>query len=363
LNTGKSSPVRVEVGLGTRSYPVLIGRGLLAQSGALLEGLKAGPQCAVIADETVAGLYWDRVETGLRGGGFRPELFSFPAGEASKSLAMAGELCERLIGAGLDRSAFVVALGGGVTGDLAGFVAAIYQRGVPVVQMPTSVVAQVDSAVGGKTGVNAARGKNLIGAFHQPSVVLADVETLATLPRREFNEGIAEVIKHGVIRDRDLLLNLVRLVEEDLVTLITRNVEIKAAVVAADERETSGERALLNFGHTIGHAVEKAAGYGRFLHGEAVSIGMAGACVLSRRKAGLSELDQGAIFELLRHFELPVRLPRDLDHAALMAALQRDKKFARGEVRFVLTPGLGQAFLSREVTLEEIEDALTELRA
>ena len=359
----------VPVPLGDRAYSVCIGAHLLPQLGTLaLEYGEAalGRRCAVITDSNVAPLYAEPVLASLKAAGYEPTLLTVPAGEASKALGVAEDLCDRMIAAGLDRKSWIVALGGGVVGDLAGFVAAIYYRGIPFVQIPTTVIAQVDSAVGGKTGVNATHGKNLIGAFHQPRLVLADVATLATLPPREFNEGIAEIIKHAAIRDPSLLDALATPnLQHDpmsLTGIIQRNVAIKAVIVGEDEHETKGLRALLNFGHTVGHAVENAAGYGRFLHGEAVSLGLGAACRLSVQKAGLPAEEAQRILNALAHFELPLRLPADLSTDALMAALRTDKKFAQGEVRFVLCPRLGEAFVSKDVTIEEIRAAIEALR-
>jgi 3-dehydroquinate synthase len=355
----------VDVPLGDRSYAVLIGPGLLDTLGGLLKAKGFPARCAVITDSNVGPLYTTRTAASLTAAGFSPLTLEIPAGESSKSLAQAGELCERMIEAGLDRHSFVIALGGGVVGDLAGFVAAIFHRRIPFVQVPTTIVAQVDSAVGGKTGVNAAHGKNLIGAFHQPRLVVADIGTLRTLPAREFNEGCAEIIKHAIIRDRALFESLEkfdRAKSDALASLIARNVSIKAAIVAADEHETTGERALLNFGHTVGHGIEAAAGYGKFLHGEAVSLGIAAACTLSMKKAGLSRTENDTILARLRQFALPTRLPTDVPTDAIMSALRADKKFAAGRVRFVLCPRIGGAFVSKEVTLDEIRDAIESLR-
>ena len=358
----------VSVPLGNRAYRVLIGEGILPQLGRLANelGSELGKNCAVVTDSNVAPLYSEAVLASLREGGYVPTLITVPAGEASKSLAVVERVCDEMIAAGLDRKAWVVALGGGVVGDLAGFVAAIYYRGVPFVQIPTTVISQVDSAVGGKTGVNAAHGKNLIGAFHQPRLVVADVTTLQTLPPREFNEGVAEIIKHAAIRDRSLLEPLatpnLQFEPAALAHVIRRNVEIKAAIVGEDEHETKGLRALLNFGHTVGHAIENAAGYGRFLHGEAISLGLVAACRLSVSKAGLAPEESQLLIDTLAHFQLPLRLPEDISTESLMAALRLDKKFAQGEVRFVLCPRLGEAFVSKEVTLEEIRAAVEGLR-
>jgi 3-dehydroquinate synthase len=287
-----------------------------------------------------------------------------PAGEASKSMTQVTEVCREMLRAGLDRKSFLVALGGGVVGDLAGFAAAIFQRGIPCVQIPTTIVSQVDSSVGGKTGVNTPEGKNLLGAFHQPQLVIADVATLDSLPEREFNEGFAEIIKHAAIRDASLL-DLVEAktsIREHLVELVARNVAIKAAVVEVDERETTGTRALLNFGHTIGHGIEAAGGYGRFLHGEAISLGLVAETRLSVEK---STLDSGAgdrILAALTTYGLPTTLAADVPDNAILSAMGRDKKFEAGQIRFVLLKSLGEAFVSDAVTQRELETTLAGLR-
>jgi len=358
----------IPVPLGDRAYRVHIGAGILPQLGRLANELggELGKRCAVVTDSNVAPLYSEAVLASLKEGGYLPTLIPVPAGEASKSMRVVEQVCDAMIAAGLDRKSWVVALGGGVVGDLAGFVAAIYYRGVPFVQLPTTVIAQVDSAVGGKTGVNAAHGKNLIGAFHQPRFVLADVTALQTLPPREFNEGVAEIIKHAAIRDRSLLDAIaqpnLQFEPDALARVIQRNVEIKAAIVAEDEHETKGLRALLNFGHTVGHGIENAAGYGRFLHGEAISLGLVASCRLSVLKAGLAPGESQLLLDALARFQLPLRLPEDISTASLMDALLKDKKFAQGQVRFVLCPRLGEAFVSSEVTLEEIRQAVEALR-
>lgn len=334
------------------SYEVHLGRGLLARTAELLAGSPVfrGRRCAVVTDDRVAALYAGPVLASLREGGHEPALVTVPAGEASKSLAEVGRVADALVEARLDRGGFVVALGGGVVEDLAGFVASIYQRGVPVTQIPTTIISQVDSAVGGKTGVNVPAGKNLLGTFHPPAAVVVDPDTLDTLPDREYHEGFAEIIKHAVIRDRalfDALFAFDRHLSRDaLPGMIRRNLEIKAGIVAADEFERAGVRALLNFGHTVGHAVEQAAGYGRFLHGEAVALGMVAAGRLSMEVAGLEPGDFGRLIALLRHFRLPTRLGPDVRAEAIMASLARDKKFESQTVRFVLTPRIGEAFLS-----------------
>jgi 3-dehydroquinate synthase len=353
------NPIRIQA--GERSYDFMIGHGLLAQIGAIIAPKLKGPACAVISDENVGGLFADRVVRNLTEAGFRPGLFIVPAGEPSKTMERAEEICSQMIKAGLDRSSFVVALGGGMVGDLAGFVAAIYYRGIPCVQVPTTLLAQVDSSIGGKTAVNTTAGKNLIGAWHQPALVISDVEALETLPPREFRQGFAEIIKHAVIRDPEMFGMLQRFDRVDLPALIRRNVEIKAAIVSADERETTGERALLNFGHTIGHAIERAGDYGDFLHGEAVSLGMVAASEISVRKAGLPEEERAGIVRTLDAFELPTRLPADFPKGEILGAVAFDKKFARGEVRFVVVPAIGSARLTKDVTLADIEAAVEKL--
>lgn len=355
-------PLSVDVRLGARSYQVLIGSGILDSLGTLVVQRSLAPRCALITDSNVGPLYAERAEQSLRDAGFEPCIITVPAGEQSKSMSQIASVCDQMIDARLDRSSFVVALGGGVVGDLAGFVAAIYFRGIPFVQVPTTIISQVDSAVGGKTGVNAPGGKNLLGAFHQPRLVVADVDTLRTLPEREFNEGFAEIIKHAIIRDRELFDKLATINHASLGPLIARNVEIKAAIVAADEQETKGERALLNFGHTIGHAIEAAAGYGRYLHGEAISLGLVAACQLSMQKAGLSQHENDLIIQRLEQFKLPTRLPVEISTESILAAMQTDKKFAQGAIRFVLCPKIGSAFVSKDVTVEEIRDTITKLR-
>jgi 3-dehydroquinate synthase len=319
--------------------------------------------CALITDSHVAPLYADVVTRSLEKVGYKPTIIAIAAGEKSKSMGSAEAVCDQMIEAGLDRSAFVVALGGGVIGDLAGFVASIYYRGIPHVQIPTTVVAQVDSAIGGKTGVNAREGKNLIGSFHQPVQVITDSAVLLTLPQREFNEGIAEMIKHAVIRDPEMLDDLPQAIVSDLTALIARNQQIKAQIVSEDEFEKLGFRALLNFGHTIGHAIENAAGYGRYLHGEAISLGISAALDLSIEKAGLP-LDQAEkVRAALSAFDLPLQLPPEVSSEALMNALRRDKKFDRGSIRFVLTRSLGSAFVSKEITDDDLRRVTRNLKA
>lgn len=353
----------VIVRTNAQSYDVVIGSELLEQSGALVAQKLKGPNCALVTDDNVAALFAEKVTRSLTDAGFRPTLIKVPAGEKSKTMNEAEAICGRMIEAALDRSSFIVALGGGMVGDLAGFAAAIYHRGIPHVQVPTTLLAQVDSSIGGKTAVNTTAGKNLIGAWHQPALVISDVDTLATLPPRQWRQGLAEVVKHAVIRDAEMFERLQRFDRNELAPLVRRNVEIKAAIVSADEHETTGERALLNFGHTIGHAIEQAGEYRDFLHGEAVSLGMVAACQISARKAGLAETEREKIIATLQSFELPTRLPADFPKEKILEAVRFDKKFARGAVRFVVVSAIGSAHLVSDVTMDDIAAAVDHLRA
>jgi 3-dehydroquinate synthase len=327
--------------------------------------------CAIISDRNVAALFADRIKKSLRSAGFRPTLITIPAGEKSKTLEQASAICHRMIAAGLDRKSFVIGLGGGMTGDISGFVAAIYHRGIPHVQIPTTLLAMVDSSIGGKTGVDTRDGKNLIGAFHQPSLVIDDLDVLKTLPRRQFNQGFAEIIKHAVIADAKMFERVAQASglrvptgaseTHALLSLIKRNIEIKARIVAKDERDQTGQRALLNFGHTVGHAIERAGNYRKFLHGEAVSLGIVAACAISVKKAGLPPDQGAAIADLLRSFGLPTRLPHKFPRKKILDALKFDKKFEDGKVRFIVTPRIGVAYVADNVTLDDIREAVDAL--
>jgi 3-dehydroquinate synthase len=343
---------------GSMSYEALVGSRLLDEIGGLLSPKLRGRDCAIVTDENVAALFAPPVVRSLTNAGFKPTLITIPPGEKSKTLAEAEAICHRMSEAGLGRSSFLVALGGGVVGDLAGFVAAIYHRGIPYVQVPTTLLAQVDSSIGGKTAVNTATGKNLIGAWHHPVLVLADVGTLDALPAREWKQGFAEIIKHAIIGDAAMFEMLQNFDRKDLVALVRRNIEIKAAVVAADERETRGERALLNFGHTVGHAIERAGDFLEFSHGEAVGLGIVAACEISVRKAGLSEAARARILGTLRLLDLPVRLPANFPREKILEAIRFDKKFQNREVRFVVTSAIGSARLATDVTMEDIAAAI-----
>lgn len=352
------------------SYEVHLGRQLLVDSGQIILGqpfVKRGGRCALITDAHVAPLYAEQVVESLRAAGCTPSLIVVPAGEASKSITEIARVTDAMVDARLDRHGFVVALGGGVVGDLAGFAASIYYRGIPFVQIPTTVIAQVDSAIGGKTGVNTRAGKNLLGTFYPPSVVIADVDTLDSLPAREFNEGFAEIIKHAVIRDRTLfdgLFHFERVNSRDAMPrIIRRNLEIKAEIVADDEFETKGVRALLNFGHTVGHAVEQAAGYGTFLHGEAIAVGMVAAGRLSMEFAGFPREDFDRLVALLQRFGLPTRFSSEISVEPILNSLGRDKKFELDAVRFVLARRIGEAIVSSpgQIAVGDIRRAVEQL--
>ena len=318
---------------------------------------------ALISDQTVIELYWAK---DFCTGWSWPMGFTVPPGEQSKSLENVSMLLSRLAKEQLPRSGFIIALGGGVIGDLAGFVAATYLRGIPFVQVPTTLLAMVDSSVGGKTGVNLPEGKNLVGAFHQPKLVLIDLDTLTSLPLREFAAGMAEVIKYGVIRDKELFDRVargVKFVHEDLDEIVEKCVSIKARIVENDEFETKGERALLNFGHTIGHAIEKAGGYKRYLHGEAISLGMRAAAWLSRRESGLSQEDARDLDVALIANQLPVVLDPAIESQAILAALGNDKKVAAdGGNRWVLLTKIGEAESGRIISPELVAQAVEYLR-
>ncbi len=350
-----------------RAYPVLVDSNLLERSGEYVYKHVRGGRCVIISDSKVAPLFADRVARSLISAGLQPIVITILAGEKSKTLKQAGAICDKMIAAGLDRQSFVIGLGGGVIGDISGFVAAIYHRGIPHVQVPTTLLAMVDSSIGGKTGVNTADGKNLLGVLHHPSLVIDDLDLLKTLPRREFNQGFAEIIKHAIIADPKMFKQLqsgkARSPRRPLALqkLIRRNIEIKSNIVAKDERDQTGERALLNFGHTVGHAIERAGNYRKFLHGEALSIGIAAACAVSIKRAGLPPKQRDAVIDLLRRFDLPTCFPKNFPRKKIISAVKFDKKFRSGKIRFVVTPRIGAAYLSNEVTLDDIREAVSEL--
>lgn len=350
----------VPVQLSGRAYDIHIGRNLIAALGDRIAPLRP-TSVLVVSDPTVAALYMERALASLRPLA-RTDAFVLHATEAGKDLGSASQVIDALVAARADRRSVLVALGGGVVGDIAGFAAAIYMRGIRFVQVPTTLLAQVDSSVGGKTGVNHGAGKNLIGAFHQPSVVVADTEVLRTLPPRELSAGLAEILKHGLLADAEYFAQVEaltpRLVGRDVDALggvIARSCEIKAAIVARDELE-SGDRALLNLGHTFGHAIEAMAGYGRWLHGEAVGCGLCLAADLSRRLGLVEAGDVARVERAVAAAGLPTRI-EGFARTTALATMRGDKKAAAGQIRFVLLARIGQA-IQREVPPEALDATL-----
>jgi 3-dehydroquinate synthase len=365
----------VHVALGTRSYDVDIGPGLLAGAGARIAPLLARPKVAVVTDENVAALHLDALRDGLASAGISMTALALPAGEATKGWPQFERTLGWLLDQKVERNDVVIAFGGGVIGDLAGFAAAVLRRGVRFVQIPTSLLAQVDSSVGGKTGINAAQGKNLIGAFHQPSLVLADTGLLGTLTARDFLAGYGEVVKYGLLGDADffewLEVNGPALAAGDMdarVRAVARSVQMKADIVARDETE-QGDRALLNLGHTFCHALEAATGYGdRLLHGEGVAIGCALAFELSARMGLCPQEDPSRVRAHLRAMgqktdlgDIDGELP---DASALLELMAQDKKVVEGRLHFILTRGIGKAFVTSDVPGDQVhavlEDALAQ---
>jgi len=353
----------LQVQLGQRSYPILIGSGLLDGLGGVLAKRVAPAPAALISDTTVAELYAQRALDSLAGGGFSPTLITVEPGEASKSLAVAANLYHRLAEIRLERRCPIIALGGGVVGDLAGFVAATWLRGVPFVQVPTTLEADIDASVGGKTAVNHPSGKNLVGAFYQPLAVVIDVTCLHTLEQRDVRAGLAESVKHGVIRDaaffawqQERVGEIAQLDEQVFAELIRLNCRIKAEVVALDERE-QGVRAILNFGHTVGHAIESQCRF-TLRHGECVGLGMVAANHIAVGRGLLDRDSAGQISDLLERLGLPLRLPEPITPAALIDRMQLDKKVLAGKVRFVLAERIGQVLLVDDVSQDEMAAAI-----
>ncbi|MFH1278347.1 MAG: 3-dehydroquinate synthase [Candidatus Eisenbacteria bacterium] len=345
----------VLVRLGNRSYPILVSPGILDRAGGEIAARVGAERLFVVTDEHVDSLYGPRVSRSLRRAGFRVHRFVMKPGEARKSLATIRRVYDALAAAGADRSTAVVALGGGVVGDAAGFAAATWHRGIPLVQIPTTLLAQVDSSVGGKTGVNLPSGKNLVGAFHQPALVLADPDCLRTLADREYASGLGEVVKYGMIRDEPFFRRLERHSAavlardpEEMGRVVERCCLRKAEYVVADELDLSGRRAHLNYGHTFGHAVESATGYRRYRHGEAVALGMTAASRVSVLLGDLAGEERERLVGLLRFFRLPTSgVP--VRPADLLARFRKDKKSRSGRVRIVLTKGIGSAIVSESV--------------
>lgn len=357
----------VKVELDERSYDIRIGAGLLPQLGALCSDLGLKGRCLVVTDSNVDVAQGNACMSALQAAGFDAAKYVLPAGESSKDLAQLARIYTHALAHGMDRGALMVALGGGVVGDLAGFAAATYLRGIALVQVPTSVVAMVDSAVGGKTGINLPEGKNLVGSFYQPALVLADRDTLGTLPEREYISGLAEVVKYGMIRDRALFEMLEEraagvLAKEValLDRIIARSCEIKADVVRQDERE-GGLRAILNFGHTLGHALEKVSGYGRYLHGEAIAVGMVYAAHLSARQTGFPAASAARLSRLLEKLGLPVAAP-GVDWKTLRKTMDVDKKTVGLKPKFVLAKEIGDVVFGAEVAEDTLQEAWKQMR-
>ncbi len=355
----------LDVDLGVRSYPIHIGPGLIDDP-ELYRPHVSGRQVLIVTNEIVAPLYLDRVEQALRG--FQLERVVLPDGEKYKNLAVWNRIMDALLESRFARDCTLVALGGGVVGDMAGFAAGCYQRGVAFIQVPTTLLAQVDSSVGGKTGVNHALGKNMIGAFHQPRAVIADTDTLSTVPDRELSAGVAEIIKYGLIRDREffswLEANMGPLLERDtelLTFAIERSCRNKAEVVAADERE-AGQRALLNLGHTFGHAIETGMGYGAWLHGEAVGTGMCMAADLSFRLGWLDESALARTRSLIAAARLPVAPPTQIGPERFRELMAVDKKVQAGRLRLVLMTEIGKALVTADFDPEKLDQTLAGAR-
>jgi 3-dehydroquinate synthase len=350
----------LSVALGSRAYPIHIGAGLISRAELYAPHLAAG-SAAIVTNEVVAPLYLSKVRRALQGARVAEIVLS--DGEQAKGWETLNRVFDALLEARCGRDTLIIALGGGVIGDLAGFAAAVYQRGLAFVQVPTTLLAQVDSSVGGKTAINHPLGKNMIGAFHQPRAVISDVATLDTLPQRELRSGLAEVIKHGLALDAGFVEWLEKNIEallarqrEPLIHAVRRSCELKARIVAADERE-SGARALLNFGHTFGHAIEAGTGYGAWLHGEAVAAGMVMAAELSALMGHLKKTDVSRVRALLKAAGLPVTGPA-LGPERLMELMTLDKKAAKGRTRFVVLEALGRATLRADVDEREVRAAI-----
>ncbi len=348
---------RIKVDFGDRSYPIEIGSLILGDLGARLKELNLSRKVSVITNPIISNIYGKIVEEGLKRSGFGPIIITIPDGEEYKTLLWISHLYDELLSYRLDRRSAIVALGGGVIGDMAGFVAATYMRGIPYIQVPTTLLAQVDSSVGGKTGVNHIIGKNMIGAFYQPGLVWIDIKTLETLPERELRAGISEVIKYGIISDIELfkylekkIENIISLDESSLGHIIKRSCEIKAEVVSRDERE-EGLRSILNFGHTIGHAIETLTNYTTYKHGEAVALGMLYEAKIANRM-GLCDKDvMERLKDLILRSGLPTKLP-DISADKIIEAMQVDKKVREEKIRIVLPEAIGR------VSLSEIDNSI-----
>ncbi len=366
----QTEPTQVAVALGARSYDIVIGRGVLAGLGERISAMRPGARVAIVTDETVAKFHLAAAEAALKAAAIDSTHILVPAGEASKNYATFEKVCEAIIAARVERNDLIVALGGGVIGDLAGYAAASVRRGLDFVQVPTTLLAQVDSSVGGKTGINSRQGKNLIGAFHQPALVIADTALLDTLPKREFRSGYAEVAKFGLLGDAAFFTWLEKSWQDVFAGGSAREHAIavccrgKAGIVARDERE-SGERALLNFGHTFGHALEAGCGFSdRLLHGEAVGLGIVLAFEFSARKGLISASEAARAAVHLAAVGLPTHLKDVVGGVpavdALMGLIAQDKKVKRGALTFILVRGIGRAFVENNVDAAEVRTFLTD---
>ncbi|MBF0317045.1 MAG: 3-dehydroquinate synthase [Nitrospirae bacterium] len=355
----------VPVSLGSRSYDIAIGHGILDAVGQRLKDCGFGKTLALVSNPTVFNLYGERVLASVREAGFKCSCVLLPDGEEYKDLNWVNYILSEVLKEGLDRKSALIALGGGVIGDITGFAASVYMRGIGYVQIPTTLLAQVDSSVGGKTGVNHALGKNMIGTFYQPRLVWIDIETLSTLPWKQRLSGLAEVIKYGVIWDADFFQylmtrsdELLSFIPDNLVYIIKRSCQIKAEVVSEDETE-SGLRAILNYGHTVGHAIEAITGYRRFLHGEAVAIGMYAAACLAVELAILEPQKLVQFKNILELYHLPFRVPCDINHRQLLELMYHDKKAVSGGLRFVLPAEVGSVKL---VSVDDEDSILLSLQ-
>lgn len=350
------------VELGERSYPIYIGNNLLGQAD-LIKRHIPGNSALIVSNETVAPLYLDKTQSMLSG--LKNESVILPDGEQYKNLEVLNKIYDALLRNRFDRNTTIIALGGGVVGDMAGFAAASYQRGVHLIQIPTTLLSQVDSSVGGKTGVNHALGKNMIGAFYQPRAVIADTDTLDTLPDRELSAGLAEIIKYGLICNREffdwLEHNMQALLSRDKQALshaIEVSCQTKADVVAADERE-SGKRALLNLGHTFGHAIENGMGYGEWLHGEAVGAGMCMAAAMSNQMGWMNDEDTQRTFKLIEQAKLPCKAPESMTAEKFLELMSVDKKVLDGVLRLILMKGIGKSLVTDDYTLDDLTKAIS----
>ncbi len=357
------APDGLTVNLGERSYPIVIGGGLLKEAGSLLRRVSKAPKVCIVTNAAVNGIYGGALSASLKKAGCRVVTTLLPDGERFKNLKNVEKIYRALYKAGFDRSDAVLALGGGIAGDMAGFAAATYMRGVDFIQFPTTLLAQVDSSVGGKTGVDFLKGKNMVGAFYQPRLVVCDLDALRTLPRREYLCGMAEVVKYGAIKNEKFFSwleksadSIIARDEAALGKVVLESCRAKAGIVEKDEKE-SGERAILNFGHTFGHGLETALNFRRLKHGEALAVGMVMAARLSRMLGLLDAKSEKRFVNLVSRFGLPVSLPAGVSAADVLRGMVRDKKILSGRLRFVVTDRLGRAFVREGVRRETVLSA------